>query len=1228
MQARSLLLLILVALPLAALPQAAPHATQAAETTFTVAPTEEPPDIPLPRGCGSVTPPGQTLAACCVSGFVYIDGEPVAGAEVTITRGGASVVVYTQVYSGTESRPYFAANLSSEPLRVAPGETVTIKARYSSHERTITHQVVAGSQQVDVVLAKRYAEDYVFERQIWNQAQPGGLNSPHDVAVNSLGHIYVVDSDNSRIQVFDQNGNIIRTWGRRGVLPGMFDRPSGIAIDASGNIYIADSGNHRIQKFDMSGALIAYWGGYGKSAGQFWNPTAISIADNGNVYVADQWNHRIQVFRSDGTFITQWGSYGAGNGQFNNPTYIAIDRVGNVYVADHNNSRVQKFSAQGHWLQSWAVSSWPLSMAADKNNNIYVASFDRIWIFNQNGQLLSSWGSPGKEPGQLSNPLGIALGDDGFIYIAEQSADRVQKLKIDGTWQATYGSKGVGNGQLSLPHGMTLSPVSADILYVADYGNNRIQTFSPTGSWQAVLAQIPLATDIVMNTAGHIYVSENQNDQIIKLSSSGQILAAWGGVGSANGQFNGPFGLAIDAAGNIYVADYWNHRIQKFDAEGRWLLSWGNYGSANGQFNRPTDIAIDSKGNIYVADPGNRRVQKFNANTQWIASWMIETSANPRVITVDNQDNLYVYSNYKILKFTSSGQFVTRWGEFGVRAGEIWDTNGLLVHPDGRVYVSDDTNRIQIFRPMTYTRPIATIVSVSDTVIEPGETLVLRGMGQDSDETPGIAAYQWVSDKDGVIGTSATLTVSNLSPGTHAITLRVQDTEGEWSAPIAAESVYIAPPPEAAWTMLLYLSGDYPDLTYASLNNALLALAGRNTIGGATEGLRNPAIRVAALIDGPASGDTRFVTIEPGTATRPPIYQEIPRGEKAMDHPATLRQFILEGQQTFPARHYYLAIADHGQGTTGIAWDYTSDLADNGRLDFSAYLTNAELRQALAPGSDNLAPIDILHLDACSMNMLELAYELREHVDYLIAYQYVGWNSFAYYDYWRVMGENARPMDVARDIAKKYAQIQESRNRPYTVSALDLSAVAPVHTALNALSLSLTSLYNNNLTQQTQRIAQIRNSSRVFDDHDDDLLNQPASIYVDLADWAARLRDARLDPAVTEQAIALLNALRDGPAPLIIPQSNHYRSAALSQDYIDLSGTNGVSIFYPLARNTPVFRSYVGNLLFAMTSQSQWPLFLTADGIPLPPGPFDPLPGPAAPVGEVTYTVHLPLAVR
>ncbi|MFQ3682936.1 clostripain-related cysteine peptidase [Roseiflexus sp.] len=251
------------------------------------------------------------------------------------------------------------------------------------------------------------------------------------------------------------------------------------------------------------------------------------------------------------------------------------------------------------------------------------------------------------------------------------------------------------------------------------------------------------------------------------------------------------------------------------------------------------------------------------------------------------------------------------------------------------------------------------------------------------------------------------------------------------------------------------------------------------------------------------------------------------------------------------------------------------------------YLTNAELRQALTPGNDNLAPIDILHLDACSMNTLELAYDLREHVDYLIAYQYVGWNSFAYYDYWQFMGENARPMDVAREIAKKYAQIQESRNRPYTVAALDLSAVLPVHNALNALSLSLTGLYNNNLTQQTQRIAQIRASSRVFDDDDKDLLNQLASMYVDLTDWAARIGDARLDPAATEQASALLNALRDGSAPLIIPQSNSYRSTTLSDDYIDLSETNGVSIFYPVYRNTPPFRSYVGNLLFTMTSQSQ-----------------------------------------
>ena len=84
-----------------------------------------------------------------------------------------------------------------------------------------------------------------------------------------------------------------------------------------------------------------------------------------------------------------------------------------------------------------------------------------------------------------------------------------------------------------------------------------------------------------------------------------------------------PNSVAVDASGNLYVADTGNNRIQKFDASGNSLAIWGSLGSANGQFNNPSGISIDASGNknLYVADTGNNRIQKLDASGNWLFTY-------------------------------------------------------------------------------------------------------------------------------------------------------------------------------------------------------------------------------------------------------------------------------------------------------------------------------------------------------------------------------------------------------------------------------------------------------------------------------------------------------------------------------------------------------------------------------------------------------------------------------
>ncbi len=98
-------------------------------------------------------------------------------------------------------------------------------------------------------------------------------------------------------------------------------------------------------------------------------------------------------------------------------------------------------------------------------------------------------------------------------------------------------------------------------------------------------------------------------------------LLSWGSNGSGPGQFNNPFGVAVDSLGNVYVTDYGNHRVQKFTSAGVFLAEWGSLGSGDGDFSYPQGIAFDSRDNVYVSEGGNHRIQKFTSAGTFLDKW-------------------------------------------------------------------------------------------------------------------------------------------------------------------------------------------------------------------------------------------------------------------------------------------------------------------------------------------------------------------------------------------------------------------------------------------------------------------------------------------------------------------------------------------------------------------------------------------------------------------------------
>ena len=146
-------------------------------------------------------------------------------------------------------------------------------------------------------------------------------------------------------------------WGSSGLAqPGMFLNPQQLAVDSENNIYVTDHGNARIQIFDDQGNYISSWGSYGDGPGEFSQPSGIAVG-HGYIFVIDNKLNTVQKFDSLGNFIMQWGSFGNGNGEFRSPNGITVSENKFVYVVDTGNNRIQKFTFDGEYISSFAISS-------------------------------------------------------------------------------------------------------------------------------------------------------------------------------------------------------------------------------------------------------------------------------------------------------------------------------------------------------------------------------------------------------------------------------------------------------------------------------------------------------------------------------------------------------------------------------------------------------------------------------------------------------------------------------------------------------------------------------------------------------------------------------------------------------------------------------------------------------------------------------------------------------
>jgi uncharacterized protein (TIGR03663 family) len=258
--------------------------------------------------------------------------------------------------------------------------------------------------------------------------------------------------------IADLEGRLI--IGGEGSGDGEMLGPIGVAVDASGNPYVVDNGNDRIQRFDTRGEWAGAVGMTGSESGQFTQPSDVAIDSEGNVWVADTWNHRVQKFGPDLSPVLSYGVptrdlVNPGDDQLWGPRGIAVDSADNVLFTDTGTHRVR--------------------------------------VIAPDGTHITSFGSRGSEPGQFEEPVGIAIGEDGSVYVADAGNARIQKFDAEYKFREEYPiEEWASRSPLNKPH---LDDLPDGRLLATDAVNGRLLLIGTDGAVQARLstvATIPL----------------------------------------------------------------------------------------------------------------------------------------------------------------------------------------------------------------------------------------------------------------------------------------------------------------------------------------------------------------------------------------------------------------------------------------------------------------------------------------------------------------------------------------------------------------------------------------------------------------------------------------------------------------------------------------------------------------------------------------------------------------
>jgi len=259
----------------------------------------------------------------------------------------------------------------------------------------------------------------------------GKFNTPTTaaVAVDESAHIFICDSDNNRIQSFEQDGTFRFAFGSGpGSAPGQFKNPFCVATDGKEHVLVSDVGNSRIQIFDYHGKFISEYTTTALPAGGRWEPRGLVVNSNDRHIVVDGGNdHSVQCFNPDGTLFSK---YDAESGPFKGHKYVAVDKRNNhVLITDTERQCLRVFEEDGKLIHTWQYKD-PFDCAvAPDGHIIMIDNNSGMTVFDENFKLMHTYEKNLFQHTAHPTAMGIAIDQhDGTVTVTEAACHRIHKI--------------------------------------------------------------------------------------------------------------------------------------------------------------------------------------------------------------------------------------------------------------------------------------------------------------------------------------------------------------------------------------------------------------------------------------------------------------------------------------------------------------------------------------------------------------------------------------------------------------------------------------------------------------------------------------------------------------------------------------------------------------------------------------------------------------------------------